>query len=179
MTPLKFRKFYIQKDLGEMYQIMTNPEEQMAFQAKLAFNSNVEYEQWLLDQMRFHYHDFYVLEEPETGKFAGFLYSYDFRQGDGHCMICVYVKPEYRRFGAGAAAGLRFMDELFREYPLRKIYVTIYDYNNQSLKSNLHAGFQEEGCYREYRYYDGKYWDMHLLAMTREAFRCVREKFVL
>lgn len=37
------------------------------------------------------------------------------------------------------------MKQLFKQYPLRKIYVDIYDYNQESLKSNISAGFEIEG----------------------------------
>lgn len=171
MNKLRFRRFEHNKDLLNLYYVMTNVNEQMFFHSKTVFNSNVDYEQWLLGQMKYHYHDFYILEDSDNdSKFAGFMYSYDFRLNDGHCMICVYLTPEYRNVGYGAYAGIKFIKEIFQEYPVRKIYLTIYDYNKQSLQSNLSAGFTEEGCLKEYRYYDGKYWDMHFLAITRETF---------
>lgn len=170
MSRYIFRKFIIHRDLQEIYIIMSDPKEQMQFQEKVPYNSSVEFERWLLGQLCGHFHDFYVIEDTANGMMIGFVYSYDFRINDGHCMVCVYVKPKYRNIGIGAICGLNFINELFRDYTMRKIYLTIYDYNQQSLRSNLHAGFVEEGCYKEYRFYGGRYWDMHLLAIDREKF---------
>lgn len=178
MKRFTFRKFYVQRDLLDIYDIMSTPEEQMQFQEKVPYNSGVEFERWFLNQLNGHFHDFYVIEDTKTRSLVGFVYSYDFRASDGHCMICVYVKPQYRNIGIGALCGLRFLHELFRDYSMRKIYLSIYDYNRQSLLSNLHAGFVEEGCYKAYRFYDGKYWDMHVLAITRDTFYRLHRKTI-
>lgn len=170
MKKIIFRKFMIRKDLEILYRIMSDPMEQINIQRKASYNSTVEFEEWILEQLKGHFHDFYILEDIEKHRVAGFVYSYDFRISDGHCMICVYVMAEYRNLGVGAMCSLQFLDELFRDYPMRKIYLSIYDYNRQSLQSNLHAGFREEGCFKEYRYFNGKYWDMHILAIDRNTF---------
>lgn len=72
--------------------------------------------------------------------------------------------------GIGAMATLSFMKQLFKQYPLRKIYVDIYDYNQESLKSNISAGFEIEGVLKEYRYLNGKYHSLNVLSISRECF---------
>ena len=62
------------------------------------------------------------------------------------------------------------MDYLFKNYSLRKIYSPTFAYNLDSYKAQLDAGMQEEGRLKEYRYYDGKYHDLIILAITREEF---------
>ena len=173
-----FRKFLVRRDLEKIYTIMSDSNEQMEFQEKNPHNSIVEFENWILNQLRGSFHDFYIIEVAETEQMVGFLYSYNFRLNDGHCMICVYIKPEFRNVGVGMQCGIRFIHELFRDYTLRKIYLTVYDYNRQSLLSNLHAGFHEEGCYKDYRYFYGKFWDMHLLAIDRDVFYQLHEKYL-
>ena len=66
--------------------------------------------------------------------------------------------------------GARFMGDLFSAYPLRKIYALVYGYNEESLRSNLAAGFVEEGVMREYRYLGGAWHDCHILALTKQAY---------
>lgn len=66
----------------------------------------------------------------------------------------------------------------FVDYPIRKVYFEIYDYNTQSLSSNLQAGFTEEGCLKEYRYHNGVFHDLHILAMSRQDFYKCFEGFL-
>ena len=82
----------------------------------------------------------------------------------------IFLNKKYRDVGVGALCGVQFLDELFSNYPLRKIYIDVYDYNKQSLACNLGIGFVEEGCLKGYRYNNGEYHDMHLLSITREKF---------
>ena len=80
------------------------------------------------------------------------------------------MRPEWRGSGAAGLMGARFMGDLFSAYPLRKIYALVYGYNEESLRSNLAAGFVEEGVMREYRYLGGAWHDCHILALTKQAY---------
>ena len=165
-----FRKFNPRTDLEIMFDMMIGSRDQMLFHGKVQFNTVNDFEDWLMTNMSRTYHDFYVVCDGETKEILGYAYSYEYRRYDGHCKVCIVISEKYRAVGVGAIIGLRFLNELFVNYPLRKVYIDIYDYNKQSLKSNIDAGFIEEGLLKEHRYYDGKYYDMHLLGLTRERF---------
>lgn len=112
-----------------------------------------------------------MVEDPSADhRMAGFVFSCDYHAFDLHCKVCLYATPEYCGTGLAAVLGASFLDEPFSIYPLRKVYALVYDYNGASLRSNLQAGFVEEGVMRDYRYLGGSYHDCHILAMTREAF---------
>ena len=144
--------------------------DQMLFNGKLTLNTIPEFDLWLQDRFKRYFHEFYVISDSEDCSMLGYIYSFEYFSSDMHCKLCLVIKKEYRNTGIGAEAAIRFMDELFRNYPLRKIFSTVFDYNKQSLMNNIQAGFKEEGCFKEYRYYDGEFHDMHILSISRDDF---------
>jgi RimJ/RimL family protein N-acetyltransferase len=103
-------------------------------------------------------------------KRIGYVHNYDFSMRDGRCKLVVFIDESYREFGIGAIAAISFMRKLFDDYPIRRMYLDIYDYNKESLVSNLKAGFKEEGVIKNYRYHDGSFYDLHILSMDRKTF---------
>jgi RimJ/RimL family protein N-acetyltransferase len=164
------RKFDYKNDLDILFNIMINSNDQMLFHGRIQLNSVPDFEKWFMGNLTHGYHDFYVVEDGETKEVMGYIYSYEFRPYDGHCKVCTVLTEKYRAVGVGAVVGLRFLNELFSNYPLRKVYIDVYDYNKQSLQSNIDAGFVEEGLLKNFRYENGEYHDMHVLGLTRERF---------
>ena len=172
MRKLKFVRYDNRKHFDTLFRYITDPDEQKMFLTYNGDNSVREFEGWLEGQLKHFYSEFFVIEEQ--GETAGFVYSYEHHMQDGHCKIGVYIAPQWRSSGMGAAAGVQMMGYMFRYYPLRRINCDVYEYNNGSLTSLLQAGFEKMGIWKEYRYYDGKYYDLILLTMTRASYM---EKF--
>lgn len=159
----------ISKDIQFLYKVMA-AEDQYLYSTKLRFPSIQNFEQWLSVRLKNEFHDFFIIRESQHMEPLGYVHNYDFSLVDGHCKLVVYIIPEYREIGIGGMAAITFMKKLFAMYPLRKLYSTIYDYNRESLNSNLAAGFQEEANILDYRYYDGKYHSIHYLSISRQQF---------
>ncbi|MBM6999054.1 GNAT family N-acetyltransferase [bacterium] len=181
---LRLRHYDARTDVEPMFAAYSDPAEQALFAHREQINSVQEFDAWMTENVASVYHDLYVIEAPANddgrdasvdgarggSRFAGFVYSYDYRTSDLRCNMCLYLARPYRGTGAAGIVAATFLDELFSYYPLRKVYLYVYDYNRASLSSDLQAGFVEEGCLREYRYLDGRWWDCHVLAMTRRGF---------
>ena len=167
----------VPSDIHFLYGIM-KADDQYLYSTKLCFHTEQDFAHWLLDRLNYDFHDFYIVKDSHTLKSLGYVHNYDFSLVDGHCKIVVYIIPEYRETGVGGIAAITFMKKIFSIYPLRKLYSTIYDYNKESLQSNLAAGFREEGVIREYRYYDGVYHSIHYLSMTKQLFENTIGKLV-
>lgn len=104
-----------------------------------------------------------VTEEP-----AGTVYAYDAHPDDGYCFFTVYTMPDFVGRGHGAEAAILMADYLFSNFSwLHKLYSDVYAYNTRSLGLNRKAGLQEEGCFKEHRFYAGQRWDMHRFALYR------------
>lgn len=169
MTGCILKHVVIPEDTHFLYEMMMS-DDQYLYSTKLQFHTEREFECWLIDRLSFDFHDFFLVEDSDSLEYLGYVHNYDFSLIDGHCKLVVCMLPEYRETGIGAVAAVTFMKKLFYQYPLRKIYSTIYDYNEESLRSNLNAGFQEEGVVKDYRYYNGVFHSIHYLSMTREKF---------
>lgn len=175
MERIKLRRYTPSRDLSHLYYFHTQDDLPL-YSTQLCFNTEQQFNNWLQLRLRNDFHDFFMIDmNKET---IGFVYNYCFSPIDGHCKIAVYIDASYRKFGIGALAAIHFMDYLFSTYSIRKIYLTIYDYNEQSLKSNLQAGFISEGCLKQYRYLDGKFFDLHYLSISREKFQNSLRKLV-
>ncbi|MEE8716876.1 MAG: GNAT family protein [Coriobacteriales bacterium] len=188
---LRLRGFDARVDVEPLFEAYLDPREQALFATRAPICGLQQFDEWVEGRMGCFYHDFRVVEAPlpappddggardgaRRGEFAGFVYSYDYSEGDQRCNVCLYLTRRWRATGAAGRVASTFLDELFAYYPLRKVYLYVYDYNRASLESDLQAGFVEEGLLRGYRYYDGRWWDCHVLAMTREAFRARLARF--
>lgn len=137
----------------------------------------LDYETFLDDlRSRLHgrIHTLFVIEapgaRPDEAALMGMVYVYDMNAADGFAYLCIYLVPDFVGRGIGPSAGRLFGHYLFATFGLRKLYCEIFDYNHSSLNIAQHAGFVEEGCLRSHRWFLDRYWDLHILAITREQF---------
>lgn len=170
MLGLDILSYEADRDERDLFALYADPMGQPLFSERVPITSLAEFSDWLDGMLRESYHDFHVVRAHEGGELAGIVFSYDYHPFDLHCKVCVSLTRPWQDRGVAGRLGATFIDELFRAYPLRKVYALVYGYNERSLASNLQAGFEEEGCLQAYRYFDGAYHDCHILAMTRERF---------
>jgi RimJ/RimL family protein N-acetyltransferase len=97
----------------------------------------------------------------------GTIFSYNFNLVDGHVFLTTYLEEEFQNMGFGVDAFLTLCKFLFDSYPIRKIYVEVYEYNSNSLGS-LSKFFSEEGRFKKHRYLKGEYWDLLRLTFWRD-----------
>lgn len=165
-----FRKFDFRRDLDFLRRSMMENEEYHSFIYRIEVNTFQDFERWITEQMRSSFHDFYSVCSLNDPEIIGYVYSFDYRPDDLHCRICAYFDPIYRGTGASGIAVLHFIDILFSSYPLRKVYFTIFGYNTESLTSNIQAGFTEEAVLKEFKYFKGSFYDLHVLSISRDDF---------
>lgn len=160
------RKLHIERDIDFIFKVFSDYDEQKLIASRIAVKSFEDFREWFVFQHKHYYHEFRIIEE--NGEVIGFCYSYDY--ADGNIKTVLHIIAKRQNSGVGAMAELLFLDELFKVYPIRKIYNHIYAYNKQSLNSHISAGFEQEGKLKEYRYFNGEYHDVFIMAITREAF---------
>lgn len=66
-----------------------------------------------------------------------------------------------------------FMNYVFACWDLRKLYVEVADYNLPQMAGFLGRRFEAEGVLSSHTYLDGRYWDQHVFAITREGWNDV------
>ena len=55
----------------------------------------------------------------------------------------------------------------FEQLNLHRIALTVVDFNARAMRAYEKAGFKKEGTYREHLYRNGKYCDVHFMAILR------------
>lgn len=133
-----------------------------------AILSYSEFEESLRVRLRNYFHLFFVLSAQEIP--VGFVYSYDVSLTDGIAFVTVYLAPEKRRLGLGVKATALFVDYLFAQQPIRKVYCDVFEYNAHSLAVLKNAGFEVEGCLLEHHFFRGAYHALFRLAIKRATF---------
>lgn len=169
------RNYIAGADYGEVYRLFTNPSVNPMIISKSDHNSMNTFSKWLDRHLETDFNDFMVFHASED-EFVGFAYSYDFHALDGHCLFSVAVKPEYQMTGSGGLISFQFLEYLFRNYNLRKVFIHVYGNNIHSRQCVEAFGFALEGTLREYRFYNGKFEDLLIYSVTREGFHDIMNR---
>ena len=167
---LNMRNYVAGADYGEVYRLFTNKTVNSMIINKPDHNSMSVFSRWFERHLETDYHDFMVFTTYKE-EFVGFAYSYEFHELDGHCQFTVAVKPDYQLTGVGGMISLQFLEYLFMNYNLRKVYIHVYGHNIHSRQCVESFGFCLEGTLREYRFYNNKFEDLLIYAVTREGFK--------
>ena len=74
-------------------------------------------------------------------------------------------------------AVLLFLGYLFRQFPLRKVCAEMLSFNYADVASGAGRFFNVDGIMKEHEYYDGQYWDMYILSVTRAQWTQIAMRF--
>lgn len=111
----------------------------------------------------------FIVRRVATGERLGHVRAFGARLSHGTASVAVVIRPELAGRGWALEGGGLFVDYLFKTFPLRKIYAETIEYNlTSSFSSGLDKFFQEEGRLKEHSYYDGRFWDLIILALYRD-----------
>lgn len=166
---ISLRKIVNDSEIHNLY-VMMNNRDQYLYSIRLQHNNEMTFSKWLHDRLNTDFHDFNLVYLESVNIPIGFVHNYDFDLKNGHCKTVVYIDKEYRNMGIGAYSALVFVNKLFQDYPLRKIYSTVYSYNLQSIENHKRVGFDIEGILKKYRYYKGEFYDMIYLSIKKDVF---------
>lgn len=162
---VEIRKININNDSGKLFELISATNE-VVLPGQIKYINLDDFGHWISEQLKGFYHELYVIEDIDTRELFGFALSYDYRQYDGHCFICIYstrdIEPILWR---------HFVDGLFKEYPLNKVFwnIVLSDIKNLNLASEL--GFSKELILKEYIYISGQYLDVCIYSISRKSGR--------
>lgn len=178
MLQVRFRNFDYKKDMERLFIYMTKEENQILFSHGFQVHNLPMFESWISQKFaQNEYHDFFMIEDAK-GNTMGFTFSYEFYVYDAHCKYTLCLYEEWRNLGLGAIAALKMMDYMFKKYPLKRIFVSVFDYNENSIRNNLKGGFEEVGLLPDYRFYGGEFYALHILTITRERFYTQHKRII-
>ncbi|MCR5502083.1 MAG: GNAT family N-acetyltransferase [Lachnospiraceae bacterium] len=168
MKDIHFLRYDSRKHMDVLHGIMMNSEQQYLFLGHNNINSVQEFGEWIDRQLRGYYYNFYLIASGD--RIIGYVCGCNYNSINRNCSLTTYICDEWQGSGIGALATLQYMDELFRYHPIRRVYCEAYEYNTASVNTIRSAGLSEYGRYPEYRYFQGKYYDLLLFSISKEEF---------
>lgn len=108
--------------------------------------------------------------EHRRGGAIGVVVAYNADETAGTCFFAAAAHPEHRSTGRMLLGVSLFIDELFEQCAMYKLYMEVAAYNLPAFASASRY-WRTEARLRLHRYYAGDYWDVDLLAVYRDAWR--------
>lgn len=159
---------YEEKYFEYIYSCYQDYNSRYLFTNEMIITSKKNIWEHLNKKIKYEYHEFKIIISNTTNLPIGFIYGYNYNVYNGYLYTAIYIEEKLRDKVFGAEAGLTYFDYLFKSYPIRKVYCTVYDYNKKSMKFLKSAGFTTEGILKRHRYFDGKYHNMNIMALYRK-----------
>ncbi len=112
---------------------------------------------------------FAVTDRP-TGSLHGLVVVYNAMHEGGWAYVAFQrVANADARRGHMIVGIILMIDYAFRTWPFRKLYGELPSYNYESIVGSIGTPVVEEGRLKDHMYFDGNYYDMHIIAIYREA----------
>jgi hypothetical protein len=93
------------------------------------------------------------------------LYQVNFQNAYGYLSAAKFDPTDNSpRMMLGAAM---FLEHVFVNWPLRKVYLDLPEYNLDQIAGGVGSLFEIEGQLLAHTYFDGRYWDQYFLALYR------------
>lgn len=86
-------------------------------------------------------------------------------------------EKEYWGKGYGTDAKMYLLDYAFNTLNLHKVCSAVIEFNERSLKYNLHCGYRIEGERREHVFKRGNYWKLIELGLFKEEWQPIWERY--
>jgi RimJ/RimL family protein N-acetyltransferase len=158
--------------VGLLWQWETHPSNFLTYRLRGITPSAENYHRLVWDSALAQFLVMSRAENRPIGVVSG--YKDDMRSGT--CHIAAIYDPEVLERGQlrGDLEGVElFCEYLFRVFNMRKLYFEVFDWNLPKFGSFLYKMCSHEAHLVEHEYFDGRYWDLHVFALSRE--RWVRQ----
>lgn len=161
MNIYRLRKVDLATDCIRIFELIRFCRERNKLPYQIDFSSEDEVRNWLSRQLMGYIHDFYIIEKSNDDKMIhGFIFTFDYREYDRHCRVYGYLDE-----GMNKEILADFIAFIFREYPLKKVFLELTDLEDEMLSAAENIGFKKEATLHEYKYVCGAYHDLFILGM--------------
>jgi RimJ/RimL family protein N-acetyltransferase len=120
----------------------------------------------------------FMIEARQTREPIGVISAYSTNMRDGWTYMAQASQPRFIGSGWSIEALALFVDYLFALWNFRKLYSEAVAYNFDQFASGAGRYFELEGCLRNHQYYAGRFWDMHILSITRQSWEQLRPEML-
>lgn len=128
------------------------------------------FEEWLKQRWAGTLARFVVLRAGDHGRLGLVsLFNADLRNGHAHLAVSSFdaTRPSpLVMMGCGL-----FIEYAFSCWPFHKLYLDVAGYNIERFSSGQGKLFETEGRLKDHHYLEGRRWDHHILAVSRDRWR--------
>lgn len=155
----------LQADYDELYALSTSPSTGFRWRFRGSTPSPDAFVTSLWNQVLAQF----VVTSPGDNRPIGLVVANraDFRCG--HAYIAVLADNSSVAGPVTMEAAALFIQYLFDSFNLNKLYFESLEFNLQQFASGVDRFFVEEGRLRNHDYYSGRWWDLYIMAIYREA----------
>ena len=118
----------------------------------------------------------FVIESTGDGRLLGLVVAYGANLRNGHAHIAIALDPGCWSQGWPLEGLALFVDYVFRQWNVRKLYAEVAGFNFERIASGFDRYCCEEGRLVEHEWHDGRYWDLHFLAVWRDQWILARDR---
>jgi len=113
----------------------------------------------------------FIIIENQTQKRAGRIYitQIDYRHQKGEYGIVLH--PEFRGKNIAFKASLLLIDYVFRNLPINKIYLEVFESNLKAIKLYEKIGFKKEGLLKEEYFKNGTFQNVCRMSLLRNVWK--------
>ena len=108
------------------------------------------------------------IKDLSNDKICGYIGGYNYNKIDGYIYISTILGEKEKK---NKEAINIFVQYIFKCFPIRKIYCEICDNNKDKLITFQDMGFQREATLEEDTFFDGTYYNKHILSLYREDYK--------
>ena len=113
----------------------------------------------------------YFIIETEEGTTIGRIFYEHLDTRHHRAEVGIHIgEKEYWEKGYGTDAMIAFLDYLFNELGLHRVYLRIQSYNTRAIRCYEKCGFTQEGILRQNTFTRGKYYDDLMMSILRDEF---------
>jgi acyl carrier protein len=108
---------------------------------------------------------------------VGFLTAYNANFRNQIVYLSVIAFPPFQNSGLVIAGIERFIDNIFYNWPFRKIYFETLDFNMGRFGSVFKYFADEEGRFKDFEFYEEEFHDLIVGSISREKWKAVKELY--
>ena len=111
----------------------------------------------------------FVAEHIVTNVPVGLVVAYAPDMHSGHVQVAALLEPAVQKQPWPHEAIILLANYLFTNWNFRKLYAESVDFNYRQFASGVGRLFVLEATLRKHQFWNGRYWDKHICACTREV----------
>lgn len=139
------------------------------------FHTEKDLREWLLGEDTPRYPRPMSIRRIDDGALIGTCSYKDVRWYANNTMLWLGIGPATQRGqGYGTDALKVMLRYAFQEMNMNRVSLEVAEFNPAARRSYEKCGFQHEGTLRQHMYRDGRYWDMHIMAVLRDEWKAMQ-----